>query len=168
MTTKKAWFLLHEGGPKFHRLQEQPITQEREMKNNILFSATCVVCLGFSSQAIAHHSFAMFDQTKKVEISGTISDIQWTNPHVWIEVDVPNEDGTTEQWAIEFTSQIHLRRRGFPRDQINVGDEATFTLSPYADGNPGGRFYTLETEHGVIYRDPGAQREYEESQKQSD
>lgn len=136
------------------------------MIKKLAFSATCIAALGFCTQAVAHHSFAMFDQTRKVEITGTISDIQWTNPHVWIEVDVANDDGATEQWAIEFTSRIHLTRRGFPREQINVGDKATFTLSPYADGNPGGRFYTLETEHGIIYRDPGAQREYEASLKQ--
>lgn len=136
------------------------------MIKKYLFSATCIAALGFCAQAIAHHSFAMFDQSRKVEISGTISDIQWTNPHVWIEVDVPDADGAAERWAIEFTSRIHLTRRGFPRDRINIGDQATFTLSPYANGDPGGRFYTLETEHGIIYRDPGAQREYEASLKQ--
>lgn len=101
--------------------------------------------------ALAHHSFAMFDQTREVTISGTIVDIQWTNPHVWMEVDVPQDDGSMARWSIEFTSRVHLTRRGFPKDDIQVGDEATFKLNPYVNGDNGGRFSSLETGSGIIY-----------------
>ena len=118
-----------------------------------------------SGPLAAHHSFAMFDQSRKVSVQGTISEIQWTNPHVWIHVEVPTENGGSETWAIEFTSRVHLTRRGFPKDDIQVGDSGTFAMSPYANGQPGGRFWSLELDKGVAYREPGAQREFEQAQR---
>ena len=112
----------------------------------------------------AHHSFSMFDQSRKITIEGKISDIQWTNPHTWIYVDVAGDDGEVVTWGIELTSKVHLTRRGFPIDQLSVGDDGTFAMSPYADGRPGGRFWSLETTKGVVHRDPGAQREFERTQ----
>jgi hypothetical protein len=70
----------------------------------------------FAVPVSAHHSFAMFDQTQKVEFTGFVSEVQWTNPHVWIMVDVPQDDGTAVQWGVEFTSRVHLTRRGFSPD----------------------------------------------------
>ena len=120
---------------------------------------------GASSPLLAHHSFAMFDQTRKVTIEGTIAEVQWTNPHVWIHVDVRKDDGSVEQWPIELTSRVHLTRRGFPIDDIHVGDTGRFTVSPYANGQPGGRFFILELDKGIVHLDPGARREYEAQQR---
>lgn len=105
--------------------------------------------------ALAHHSFAMFDQSKKVTHTGTVTEVQWTNPHVWIFVDVPTDNGS-ERWGMEFTSKVHLTRRGFDPDMVNVGDEVEFTVSPYANGKPGGRFYTIKLANGSYYCDVGA------------
>jgi hypothetical protein len=117
----------------------------------------------FCLPASAHHSFNMFDQTRKVEIAGTVADVQWTNPHVWVEVDVSGEDGEITRWGVEFTSRVHLIRRGWTSTTVNPGDEVTLTLSPYRDGRPGGRFWTVTLPTGETLRDPGAQREYEAS-----
>lgn len=106
--------------------------------------------------ALAHHSFAMFDQTKKVTHAGTVAEVQWTNPHVWIFVDVPKDDGTLERWGMEFTSKVHLARRNFTSDMVKVGDSVEFTVSPYASGKPGGRFYTIKMANGLYYCDVGA------------
>ncbi len=132
-----------------------------DMKRLLSSIGLTFVLSGASSPLLAHHSFAMFDQTRKVAIEGTIAEIQWTNPHVWIHVDVHKEDGTVEQWPIEFTSRVHLTRRGFPIQDIHVGDSGTFTVSPYANGQPGGRFFILELDKGIVHLDPGARREYE-------
>ncbi|MDT8399929.1 MAG: DUF6152 family protein [Pseudomonadales bacterium] len=137
------------------------------MKNRALSAAVVLLLLllsSLSAAVFAHHSFAMFDQSRKVSIKGVVTDVQWTNPHVWIEVDVPDADGENVRWAIEFTSRVHLTRRGFTRTTVNVGDEVTFVLSPYQDGRPGGRFWTVTLPTGEIIRDPGAQREYEQAQ----
>jgi hypothetical protein len=106
--------------------------------------------------ALAHHSFAMFDQTTKVEVTGIVGEVQWTNPHVWIMVDVPQDDGTAVRWGVEFTSKVHLTRRGFSPDMFNIGDEVTFSVSPYADGSPGGRFFWVQLASGKYYCDVGA------------
>lgn len=114
-----------------------------------------LLCLP-ASLALAHHSFSMFDQTKKVTHTGKIAEVQWTNPHVWIFVDVPVAGGGTERWGMEFTSKVHLIRRGFDPDNYQVGDEVEFTVSPYANGKPGGRFYTIRAANGEYYCDVGA------------
>jgi hypothetical protein len=98
----------------------------------------------------------MFDQTKKVEVTGVVSEVQWTNPHVWILVDVPQDDGTAVTWGVEFTSIVHLTRRGMARDLVKVGDNVTFSMSPYADGSPGGRFFWVQLDSGTYYCDVGA------------
>jgi hypothetical protein len=117
----------------------------------------------FGLPAVAHHSMSMFDRESKVEITGVVADVQWTNPHVWVEVDVPDDNGELVRWNVEFTSRVHLTRRGWSRTTVNPGDEVTFTLNPYRDGRPGGRFWTVTLPSGETLRDPGAQREYEAS-----
>ena len=109
-----------------------------------------------SQAVLAHHSFSMFDQTKKVTHTGVVADVQWTNPHVWIFVDVKKDDGTAEKWGMEFTSKVHLARRNFSQDMVKVGDNVEFTVSPYANGKPGGRFYTIKMANGQYYCDVGA------------
>jgi hypothetical protein len=126
------------------------------MKTTIARIFSVALLTIWSSVTLAHHSFAMFDQSKKVTIAGKVSEVQWTNPHVWIFVDVPQPDGSAEKWGIEFTSKVHLARRNFSQDMIKVGDDVEFTLSPYASGKPGGRFYTVKLANGQYYCDVGA------------
>ena len=126
------------------------------MKTTFARIITAALLTVFSSFTFAHHSFSMFDQSKKVTIAGKVSEVQWTNPHVWIFVDVPTDAGKTELWGIEFTSKVHLARRNFSQDMIKVGDAVEFTLSPYANGKPGGRFFTVKLANGEYYCDVGA------------
>ena len=123
-------------------------------------SAALIAAL-IAAPALAHHSFSMFDMERKVAIEGVVAEVQWTNPHVWVEVDVPADDGAVERWGVEFTSRVHLTRRGFTSTTVNPGDRVTFVVSPYRDGRPGGRFWTVTLPSGEVVRDPGAQREYE-------
>ena len=58
----------------------------------------------FAMPAVAHHSFAMFDANKTVTLDGSVKEFQWTNPHSWILIMVPNAAGTPEQWAIELSA----------------------------------------------------------------
>jgi len=126
------------------------------MRKIPVFSAVALLLTLNSASILAHHSFAIFDQSTKVEITGVVSEVQWTNPHVWIMVDVTQDDGTAVSWGVEFTSKVHLTRRGFSPDMFNVGDEVTFSVSPYADGSPGGRFYWVQLADGTYYCDVGA------------
>ena len=74
---------------------------------------------------VAHHSFAMFDQSKLVPLQGTVKEFRWTNPHVFIQLLVKNEDGTDEEWSIEMTSPEHLARVGWKPGTLKPGDKVT-------------------------------------------
>jgi uncharacterized protein DUF6152 len=76
--------------------------------------------------AAAHHSFAAeFDASKPVTLHGTITKLEWINPHSWIHVDVKNDDGTTTEWMVEAATPNTLLRRGFTRDTVKAGTEIT-------------------------------------------
>jgi hypothetical protein len=118
--------------------------------------ATLAAVLGVAATLVsAHHSFAMFDQTKQVTVVGKVTDVQWTNPHVWIFLDGAPAGGKKERWGVEFTSKVHLTRRNFTSDMVKVGDNVEFTVNPYRDGKPGGRFVAVKMANGQYYCDVG-------------
>ena len=90
--------------------------------------------------AMAHHSFDMFDMTKQITITGTIKDFQWTNPHTFTWIDVPNDKGGVDTWAIEGMSPNFLGRRGWTKHTLNPGDKVTITIYPLKEGKLGGTF----------------------------
>ena len=74
--------------------------------------------------ASAHHSFAgEFDVDKPIKLQGTVSRVEWINPHAWIHIDVKKPDGSVESWAIEGGTPNTLFRRGITRDSIRAGME---------------------------------------------
>lgn len=103
------------------------------------------------SDALAHHSFAMFDVSRSVTISGTVKTFEWTNPHSWLWLQVPADDGSTALWAIETGSPSMLERRGFERTVFKPGDQVTVQLHPLKDGKPGGNFMKATFPDGRTY-----------------
>ena len=96
--------------------------------------------LGIASVAAAHHSFSMFIMEKEVTINGTVKEFQWTNPHIWIQVNVKTADGKVVEHSIEGGSPNGLRRNGWSRESMKAGDKIVLTVHPFKDGSPGGSF----------------------------
>jgi hypothetical protein len=100
--------------------------------------------------AAAHHSFSVFNMQEEVSITGKVKDVQWTNPHIWIWVDVTGEDGTVTTWGLEGMSPNFLARRGWSRTTLEPGDEITVSLRPLKSGEPGGMFVSTTSPEGVV------------------
>ncbi|MBV9747144.1 MAG: hypothetical protein JO099_25565 [Acidobacteriia bacterium] len=88
--------------------------------------------------AAAHHSFSMFDVSKQVTLTGSVTSFEWTNPHVYIEIDVPGDTGGVKHWSIELGSPSILRNSGWKHDTLKPGDKVTVIVNPLKNGNPGG------------------------------
>lgn len=108
--------------------------------------ALCLVgCV--SGAASAHHSFSMFDRSHAIEISGTIKEFQWVNPHTWVQIVAPHNGKATE-WSIEGRSPNVLGRRGWSRTTLKPGDKVTLTIYPLKSGKPGGAIISVEFADG--------------------
>ena len=96
--------------------------------------------------AFAHHAFAAeFDAKKPVKLRGTVTKMEWINPHAWIHIDVKKSDGTLEEWMIEAGTPNTLLRRGFTKDSLKAGTEVVVDGYQSKDGSlrANGRDITL-------------------------
>ena len=85
--------------------------------------------------AFAHHSFAAeFDATKKVTLQGTLTKLDWMNPHIWMYVDVKDDSGAVAKWQCEGAPPNTLTRNGWTRDALKVGDQVTIDGVRSKDG----------------------------------
>ncbi len=105
---------------------------------NAVLSA-CIASLALASWAapvVAHHSFdAQYDRGKTIVMEGTVTRIEWTNPHARFYVDVKDQDGRVTNWNMELGSPNGLRRTGWSRNTLSMGDEVAVTASLARDGS---------------------------------
>jgi len=124
------------------------------MKSRLLNVLAAAIALAIP--VLAHHSFTMFDQTKQLTITGIVTDFQWTNPHSYIEIDVPDESGAIKHWAIEMGSPSILQQSGWKFSNLKKGDKTTLVINPLKDGRPGGFLNTATLPDGrVLGNGPG-------------
>ena len=104
-------------------------------------SLTAVAVAAFTASALAHHSFAMFDQQQTVTLQGTVKEFEWVNPHAWLRVMVKDEKtGTPALWALELSSPSRLVTMGMRADSVKAGDAVSVTFHPMKNGSRGGQF----------------------------
>jgi Family of unknown function (DUF6152) len=118
--------------------------------NAILIAAA----LFAASPVFAHHSFTMFDMTKRVTLVGTVTSFEWTNPHSYIEIDVPDEPGGTQtsfkHWSIEMGSPSILMQSGWKFSSLKKGDKTTLIVNPLKNGKAGGFLTTATLPDGRV------------------
>jgi hypothetical protein len=99
--------------------------------------------------ALAHHSFAAeFDAAKPVTVQGAVSKVEWTNPHIWIYVDMKNAGGQAEQWQCEGGSPNTLARQGWSRDTLKPGDQVVIEGFRAKNGSNTCNSRTVKTANG--------------------
>jgi hypothetical protein len=113
-----------------------------------LFALTLFLGVFGAEGALAHHSFAMFDNTKPMTLRGVVREFQWTNPHSWIQLTVPRDGGGADEWSIELKSPGGLLRRGWKFNSLKPGDNITLTIAPLKDGSHGGSLNKIILQSG--------------------
>jgi hypothetical protein len=107
--------------------------------------------LGIVLPALAHHSHAMFDHTKQVSVTGTVTEFGFRNPHVFLYVDVKSENGETVNYWVEMSNLTNMIRRGIGKATFKTGDKVTVNVHPLSDGRPGGSYITIVAADGKTY-----------------
>lgn len=106
-----------------------------------------------ANAALAHHSGAMFDRSKTVEIKGTLKEVQWINPHAWIQlIGSPGGRGKAVEWSFELGGGgAALRRMGMTRSNPKPGDKVSIKGYPLRDGRPGASFIRMTMSDGRVF-----------------
>ena len=101
----------------------------------IVWLSACAIAW-MASQVLAHHSGAMFEETKTVTLQGVVKEFQYTNPHSWLLVDVTGKDGKVTTWGFEAEGPSTLQRAGIRPSDLSPGTKITITGRPMKDGRP--------------------------------
>ena len=112
------------------------------------YAAIVGMCALAAPPALAHHSASMFDQTKRITVTGTVKEWEWTNPHAWLQLQVPDAKGQLVEEGFEVGSPNTMFRNGFRSTSFKPGDIATVVASPRRDGTVGGLLMQAKTASG--------------------
>jgi len=128
---------------------------------NMKIIALAGLALCAAGPALAHHSFAMFDRDKNVTMNGTVTEFEWTNPHVWIHMSAPDTGGKPVVWSFEMQAIQADMAGGWRADSVKPGDKVSIEFHPLKDGSRGGQLVSAVlangTKLGGPVRRPGAQ-----------
>lgn len=111
-------------------------------------AAAVAATMAASLPAAAHHSAAMFDASRTVELTGTVKAFEWTNPHSWIWIMVPQGKGAPTLWGGEFGGAINLARDGLTRHSMKPGDKIVLSLHPAKSKESAGQVVKIVAEDG--------------------
>jgi len=106
-------------------------------------AGACALVLLIAGYGIAHHSAAGVDRSQSITIEGTIREFRWQNPHSFMQIDVPNDQGEIVTWT----------------STVEVGDEVTAVVRPLRNGDPGGLFVSVTPPDGLTYSERGQPQE---------
>lgn len=113
-----------------------------------LHAAVLAGMIAAAVPASAHHSFAMYDRTREMTLKGVVREVEWRNPHVFIQLVVTDRRGRTVEWSLEGGSPGILKRNGWKRTALKGGEPVTMVIYPLKDGKPGGSFLEVTKADG--------------------
>ena len=116
-------------------------------------ACACLLGMWMSGAAYAHHSMEGFDRDKNVTLVGTVKQFKWANPHSWIELEIPKDNGAVETWNIEMTAPFVLIRAGWRATSLKPGDKVTVVGHPQKSGEPGALFVSVTLANGSTLTD---------------
>ncbi len=119
--------------------------------NKVLAAVAAAALLGAGAPAFAHHSFAMYDNDHQAKLQGTVTHYQWTNPHVYIELETMEANGATKRWTIECANPGILNRVGWKFNMIKEGDKLKMVVSPLRTGEPGALLKEIVLPDGRVF-----------------
>jgi hypothetical protein len=112
-------------------------------------AATVTLAVAFAAHAAAHHSFsAEYDPDKRVQLTGKVTEVKFSNPHAWIYIDVQGSDGKVENWALELSGANGLIRRGWRRGDLPPGTKLMVDGWQARNGSPTANIVTATFEDG--------------------
>lgn len=114
-----------------------------------------VVLSSAAGAAAAHHSFAGYEPERQVAFTGTVTHFQWTNPHVYIEMEAAAENGEVRHWLIECANPGILNRVGWQWNMIREGDEISVIVAPLRNGDPGALLKGVKLADGTVHGNGG-------------
>lgn len=114
-----------------------------------IFTVLAIVSAALALPALAHHSTAMFDFSKTVELKVTVKSFQWTNPHTWTVVTVDGKGANAGEYSLEGMSPSYLARNGWSKRTLNPGDKVTMQIHPLKDGRKGGFMVSVTLPDGT-------------------
>jgi len=114
-----------------------------------------IAALLLAGPALAHHSSAAYDLDHPVTLQGIVTSFEWSNPHVFIHVDVKDDKGNVEGWRVEGNSPNMLSRVGWNKDMIKVGDSLEVTGAPAKNGNKIMRLNSIKLANGQKFDGQG-------------
>jgi hypothetical protein len=117
--------------------------------------AALLTMLAGVSPVFAHHSFSMFDTGAPITISGVVSGVEWTNPHVYIELDLIEPVKGGKHWSIELGSPSILQRGGWKFNTVKKGDKVSAVVSPLKNGEPGSLLTRITLPDGRVLGNGG-------------
>ena len=109
-----------------------------------------LVMLAAAVPAGAHHSFAEFDRTKEVTMTGVVRELQWNNPHAWIQVVVTDDKGRKTEWGFECGSPNMMSRTGWKRTTLKMGDRVVVVGNPLKNGKPNASLVKITLPDGRV------------------
>jgi hypothetical protein len=121
------------------------------MRAFIRIALTALAAIAIAAPLSAHHSHSMFDHDREITVTGTVTKFSFLNPHVFLFIDVEQDDGETVNYWVEMSNIPNMIKRGIGPRTFQPGDEVTVNLWPLRDDRPGGNYITIIDADGKHY-----------------